>query len=397
MFRRGFMVLVSVLVAAAFLVGCSSGSSGPAPKNEGSSKTDQPAAAKDPIRIGVVTSLTGPAAATGQQVAVGVKLAALEWNAKGGIGGRKIEVQVEDDQYKPSDALNAYNKIMAQKPVAVVLPTFAQLVMALEPNVKASAIPHFTSATGTAITKVGNPWFFRLRTNDEIMGRLIADFALKELKTKKPGIIYANNDYGKGGYETIKAVLEKTGTPLAAAEAFNSGDKDVSAQLLKLKKAGVDLIISYSTPADSATIALQQKQLGLGVPFLGSPGWGVREFFDLVKGAADGNHVTVDFVPGNDERTQKWAKAIEDNFKGTPVSFVVSTNYDGANILFSAIEKVGTDPNKLREALLATQNYSGITGTYSFDSVGNGLRQAVFSKIENNSMKVLKTIKIDKN
>ena len=397
MFRKGLLVFMSLLLVTALLAGCGSSASQPANTSQPPAKNDQPAASKDPIKVGVVTSLTGPAAATGQQVAVGVKLAALEWNAKGGIGGRKIEVIVEDDQYKPSDALNAYNKIMAQKPAAMVLPTFAQLVMALEPNVKASAIPHFTSATGTAITKVGNPWFFRLRTNDEIMGRLMADFALKELKSKKPGIIYANNDYGKGGYEIIKAAMEKAGTALAAAETFNSADKDVSAQLLKLKKTGVDLIISYSTPADSATIALQQKQLNLGVPFLGSPGWAVKEFFDLVKGAADGNHAVADFIPGNDERTQKWAKAIEDNFKGTPVSFVVSTNYDGANLLFSTIEKVGTDPNKLREALLATQNYEGITGTYAFDSVGNGLRQAVFTKIENNSMKILKTIKGDKN
>ncbi len=387
MFRRTTMVTLALLLAVTLLAGCGGSASAPA------SKSEQPAASKEPIKVGVVTSLTGPAAATGQQVAAGVKLAALEWNAKGGINGRPIEVDVEDDQYKPSDALNAYNKLSAQKPVAVFLPTFSQLVMALEPNVKAAAIPHFTSATGTVITKSGNPWFFRLRTNDEIMGKLAVNYALQDLKTKKPGLIYANNDYGKGGYEVIKGMLDKAGVALVDAEAFNTTDKDVSAQLLKLKKAGADLIISWSTPADSATIALQQKQIGLGIPFLGSPGWGTKEFFDLVKGAADGNSVLVDFVAGNDERTQKWVKAVQDNLKATPPSFVVSSNYDGANILFNAIAKVGTAPDKLRGALLGTQNYAGITGTYSFDPAGNGLHQGVIAKIENNNLKVVKIVK----
>ncbi|HYG59722.1 MAG TPA: ABC transporter substrate-binding protein, partial [Symbiobacteriaceae bacterium] len=245
MFQRTFPKVVATAVIMAALIGCSS--------SQPAAPADKAPASQEPIKIGVVTSLTGGLAATGIQVATGAKLAAKEWNDKGGIQGRQIEVVVEDDQSNPTGATNAFNKVAAAKPAGLVLPTFAQFVMALEPSVKQAAVPTLTSATGVAITKQGNPWFFRTRTNDEIMGKIAATFAADELKAKKPGILYANNDYGKGGFDVLKATLEAKGLQLAGAESFNSGDKDMTAQLLKLKQAGSDLIIVWSVPADSAT------------------------------------------------------------------------------------------------------------------------------------------------
>ncbi|HYF93046.1 MAG TPA: ABC transporter substrate-binding protein [Symbiobacteriaceae bacterium] len=386
MFQNKLRKVLAVSVLMAVMAGCSS--SKPAAETA-------PAAtpAKEPIKIGVVTSLTGANAATGVQVSTGAKLAIKEWNAKGGIQGQQIEVLVEDDQSNPTGATNAFNKIAAAKPAGMVLPTFAPFVMALEPAVRQLGVPSLTSATGVAITKQGNPWFFRTRTNDEIMGKIAANFAADELKTKKPGLLYANNDYGKGGFGVIKATLEAKGIPLAATETFNQGDKDMTAQLLNLKKAGVDLIIVWSIPADSATIAVQQKQLGLGVQILGSPGWGTKEFFDLAKGAADGQYGLVDYAGGSTDRIKAWEKAVDENFKGIPASFVTGAAYDGTNIMLSAMNKVGTDPAKVREAMAATQNYDGIIGSFSFDKEGNGLRQAVIFKIENNAIKVVKTMK----
>ncbi|HEY3368962.1 MAG TPA: ABC transporter substrate-binding protein [Symbiobacteriaceae bacterium] len=386
MVKTATLKVLALTVIMAVVAGCGS-------KPAATSAPAATEAPKEPIKIGVVTSLTGPNAATGIQVATGAKLAAKEWNDKGGVQGRKIDVQVEDDQGTPTGATNAHNKIAASKPAGVVLPTFAQLVMALEPAVKQLAVPSLTSATGVAITKQGNPWFFRTRTNDEVMGKLAANFAADELKTKKPGVLYANNDYGKGGYAVIKATLEAKSIQLVGAESFNSGDKDFTAQLLNLKKAGSDLIIIWSTPADSAVIALQQKQLSLGVQILGSPGWGVKEFFDLVKGAADGQYGLVDYAGGSSDRIKAWEKAVDDSAKGIPASFVTGAAYDGLSIMLGAMNKVGTDPAKVRDAMLATQNYDGIIGTFSFDKEGNGLKQAVIFKIENNAMKVIKSVK----
>lgn len=376
---RAAAALAAGLVLAFALAGC-----GQAP------------AGKEPIKVGVVTSLTGPQAATGQQVATGVRQAAIEINAKGGIDGRQVDVVVEDDANNQSTAVNAFNKLISQaKPVAVFAPTFTPLVMAFEQGVKQAKIPVFTSATGPIITRSGDGWFFRLRTNDEKQGVLAGTYVVQELKAKKPAILYPNNDYGKGGYAAIKDALEKAGVKLVSEQSYNQGDKDVGPQLLNIKRAGADLLISWTVPADSGMVAVQAQQLGIGVPIFGGPGFGTPEYAALAKEATNGIHVLLDAAVGFDPKTQPFVEAVKKNFKDSPVSFVVSTNYDGAMMLFNAIAKVGTDGAKLREALLATKGYAGVTGPYSFDAQGNGLHQGMLGKWENQKLVPLKTINLN--
>lgn len=396
--KRLLTVLGTVLALAVLISGCGSKPAAEAPAAQttqasGSNQAAQPSG--EPIVIGVITSRTGNLSATGIQVATGVEQAAKEWNAKGGIGGRPIEVVVEDDAGNPSTAVNAFNKVLGRKPVAVFGPTFTPFLMAFEQGVKQAKIPVFTSATGVVITKSGDGWFFRLRTNDEKQGRLAATYAVQELKATKPAILYPNNDYGKGGYQVIKATLEQMGFPLVAEESFNQGDKDVQTQLLKIKRAGADLLISWTVPADSGMVAVQAKALGLGIPILGSPGFGTGEYLQLAGEATDGIHVIVDGAVGFDEASKPFVERVKQNFPDIPVSFVVSTNYDGANILFQAIEKAGTDPAKLREAILATKDYQGVTGPYSFDAEGNGLHQGVLAKWQGTKLVPVKTMSLD--
>lgn len=403
--RRGIgrpitTLAVAILAGAVALAGCGRAQTTqpaqPSPAQPGAPAQQSGASNKEPIRIGVVTSLTGPLAATGQQVATGVRHAALEWKAKGGVGGRPIEVIVEDDAGNPSTAVNAFNKLISQsKPVAVFAPTFTPLVMAMEPSVKQAKIPVFTSATGPVVTKSGDGWFFRLRTNDEKQGVLAGTYAVQELKAKKPAILYPNNDYGKGGYGAIKATLEKAGVKLVAEQTYNQGDKDVTAQLLNVKRAGADLLIAWTVPTDSGLIAVQAAQLGLGIPIFGGPGFGTPEYLALAKEATNGIHVLIDAAVGFDSKSQPFVEAVKKNFKDVPVSFVVSTAYDGAVMLFNAIQRVGTDAAKLREALLATKNHAGVTGPYSFDAQGNGLHQGVLGKWENQKLIPLKTMNLN--
>lgn len=381
MAQLGRKLFALVLLFSMFLTACSGSQSG--------------SSSKEPIKIGVVTSTTGPNAATGKQVAVGVQQAAKEWNDKGGLLGRQIVVEVEDDANNPTTAVNAFNKLVSGKPAALWLPTFTPLVMANEQGVKQAKIPVFTSATGTVITKSGDGWFFRLRTNDNKQGRLAATFAVNDLKSKKPAIIYPSNDYGKGGYAAIKAELEKLGVKLVAEETYNQGDKDVSTQLRKIKSAGADLLISWTIPTDSGMVAVQAQQTGIGIPILGGPGFGTGEYLALAQDATNGINVIVDAAVGFDDKSKEFVSRVNANFKDVPVSFVVSANYDGAMMLFEAIKKAGsTDPAKVRDALLATKNYAGVTGPYGFDKEGNGLHQGVLGKWENKKLVPQKTTQL---
>ncbi len=383
--KRFVAISLFLLLGVALIVGCGGTSTTTtAPGADGSTtstagSTDTTAAMGEPIVIGVVTSLTGPLAATGSQVAVGVQFAAKEWNDKGGVNGRPIEVVVEDDQSTPNGAVNAYNAVLSKDPAFTVGPTFTPLIMPLEPILKDQAKrPMFTSATGTPITKGGDGWFFRMRTNDDKQAAILAQFALDTLKTQKPGLIYPNNDYGKSGLAVMEAALADAGIEFVAVETFNQGtDKDVSAQLNKIKNAGADVLISWTVPTDSGMVNVQAKQVGFEGAILGGPGFGTPEYLKLAGDSAEGVYASIDSMAGQSAETADWKASVLEAFPDTPVSFVVSALYDATNIALEQIEAGADSPEALRDAIAAVKDYAGVTGTYSFDAEHNGLHQGV--------------------
>ncbi len=384
--KRLVFVALVLLLGVALMVGCGGSSTtttAPAADSStttaGTETTGTTAATGEPIVIGVITSLTGPLAATGGQVAVGVQFAAKEWNDKGGVNGRPVEVVVEDDQSTPNGAVNAYNAVLSKDPAFTVGPTFTPLIMPLEPILKDQAKrPMFTSATGTPITKGGDGWFFRQRTNDDKQAAIVATFALETLKTQKPGLIYPNNDYGKSGLAVMEAVLAEAGIEFVAVETFNQGtDKDVSAQLNKIKNAGADVLISWTVPTDSGMVNVQTKQVGFEGPILGGPGFGTPEYLKLAGDSAEGVYASIDSMAGQSAETADWKASVLAAFPDTPVSFVVSALYDATNIALEQIAAGADSPEALRDAIAAVKDYAGVTGTYSYDAEHNGLHQGV--------------------
>ena len=113
--------------------------------------------------IGVATAMTGTGAATGQQIASGVKLAVDEVNAAGGINGMKFKLLIEDDRTQPGCSVNAFNKLVSMDPAVIVGPTLTTFMLTIAPNIKRSGIPVFTTAQGAKVTEpdVGGGWIFR--------------------------------------------------------------------------------------------------------------------------------------------------------------------------------------------------------------------------------------------
>lgn len=401
--KQRSIVLVIVLamgVITLAVAGCGSGSTTttaavtPGAPTSAPDTTVATEATGEPIRIGVVTSLTGPLAATGTQVATGVKYAAQEWNDKGGVNGRQVEVLVEDDQSTPNGSVNAFNALLSKNPNFIVGPTFTPLIMPLAPILEEQAkIPFFTSATGTPITKAGGGWFFRLRTNDTQTALLLIQYGIEELKAQKPAIIYPNNDYGKSGLTVMSEYLASKNLKFLAQETFNQGtDKDVSAQLNKIKNSGADLLIGWTVPVDSGMISVQATQIGMGMPILGSPGFGTPEFLKLAQGSTEGIKAIIDSTAGQDDATKDWAGKVKAAFPDSPVSFVVSAAYDGTSMALAEIGKGADTGDALRDALAAIKDYQGITGTYSFDAEHNGLHQGVIIEWKGQKFTPIKTI-----
>ena len=412
--KKAIIILVSVIATVALfaLTGCAPGpaaspgaaaqptASGSQPASSGSksaASSSQPAAPStaSPVTIGLVTEVTGAQASTGDNQTNGIKMAMDEINQKGGIKGQQVKLVIEDDASTPAGTVTAFNKLMSgQKPTAVFISNFANFDMAIEPAIKTAAIPAITGASGPDVTAAGNPWIFRVRTNDNIMGRLAAEYAVKDMGAKKPAILYVTGDMGAGASKIVAENLKSLGVPPVDVESYNPNDKDVTAQLLNMQKAGADLVIGWGYPPDAAMVMTSMKQLGVKMKLLGSPAYAVSDALKLAGSAADGVTTITDWVASDDPAVQAWAKKMEARAH-LPANFIHSVYYDGMNILAQTIEKVGTDPTAIRDGLRAVKDYKGITGVYSFDKNGDGLRQAYIAQIKDGKPVMIKSIKAD--
>lgn len=328
------------------------------------------------IVIGVATAMTGPGAATGQQIAAGADLAVKEANASGGIKGAKIKLLIEDDRTQPGGSVNAFNKLASSKPVVILGPTWTNFMLTLAPIVKRTEIPVFTSATGAKVTDpdVSGGWIFRAAPS---MGNIIhslIDYTTKSIAPKRAAIMYSNDEWGKSGYEAFKAA----GIKFVAEETFNFGDKDVSAQVLKLKEAKPDAVILWpSVPADAGLITNQVRQFIPEAKIIGSPAFAVDEYYALAKKGGEGVVTVAPWVPGLTPPSADWVKAFKANDPKATVSYTSAESYDAAKIAIKAIAAApNLEPDSIRKALYAIKDYDGVVGKYAFDERGDGLHSA---------------------
>lgn len=362
-------------------------------------ETEGDGASEEPIVIGVVTSRTGPLAPTGIQVWAGVAFAAEEWNEKGGINGRRIEVVLEDDRSNPTDTLSAFEKLTSENdPVAIWGPTFTPLTLAMEPAVIEAQIPVFVSPTGPVVTQRGDGWFFRTRTNDIKTGAIAAQVAIEDLGAEKIAFLYPNNDYGTGGYGIMGPAIAELGAEEVAATVYTQGDTDISAQLLTIQSSGADLLIPWTIPVDSAMLVNQAAAFGLDIPILGGPGYATEEYLELVGEATSGNYALADAAiasrdVGGRPGAWDWVDAFKAAHSDIPVSFVVSVAYDSANMLFSIIaDGAETDGESLRTALRSHPGYEGVSGTFQCDAENNCLHQADVIYWDGTTMELIDTV-----
>jgi branched-chain amino acid transport system substrate-binding protein len=339
------------------------------------------------VTIGVATAMTGPGAATGQQIAQGVSLAVKEVNAAGGINGTKVKLIVEDDRTTPGGSVNAFNKLVSEKPAVIVGPTWTNFMLTLSPIIKRSKIPVLTSATGTKVTDadVSGGWIFRSAPSIGTTIQQLIGYVSKSIAPKRPVIIYSNDEWGKSGYESFKSA----GTKFVAEETFNFGDKDVSAQVLKLKEANPDAVVIWnSVPADAGLITNQIRQFIPGAKIIGSPALAVDEYYQLAKSGGDGVVTIASWVPGSTPQSADWQKRLKANDPKAIISFTSAQSYDAAMIAFKAMKGAADfKPETIRTALAGIKGYDGVVGTYSFDARGDGLHAAKVVEWQNGVMK----------
>jgi branched-chain amino acid transport system substrate-binding protein len=301
-------------------------------------------------------------------------------NAAGGINGRKLRIAFEDTQANNSVAVNAFVKVVKQyNPPFVFLPSLSTQVLAMEPEIAKAKIPTMYGGGAVVIQERKNAYMFRVRPADNLQAGVMAFGIADVLKKKKPGLLYAQDDYGTGAANALEAILAQQGTPVVAKEAFNPRDNDFSAQLLSLKNKGADVIISINYNRDGALILKQRKTLGLDMPLVGGSAMAAPSTLELVD-ADDlvGVYSMADTIlgdsisPASADFVNRYLAAYK--FRPDPYG---AAYYDAAMILADGLRKVGPDREKLRTYLSALKGFKGIARTYTVDAATNNLAHSV--------------------
>jgi branched-chain amino acid transport system substrate-binding protein len=345
------------------------------------------------IRIASIVELSGPGATSGTNFRNGVDLAAKEINAAGGILGQKLVVTVADTQSNPGVAKGLTQKAVDDDVFAIFGPVFSGSILVSMAESRRAEIPNFTGGEAAAITKQGNPYVFRTSFTQDTAMPKVARYIANNLKAKTVALIYVNNDFGKGGRESIMKSLDALGVKITADISTEQSQVDFSAAVLRAKQSNADVVFVYTNEEESARALRELRKQGVTKPLVGETVLTSQKVVELAGEAANGAiaHVglTVDApIPAMRAFRAKY----EQEFKSISDHNGIK-GYSGVYMLKAAIEKVGKiDRKAVAQALhglrISAAQYPGVIMDVAIDANGDLDRESFMTEVRNGKQEV---------
>ena len=262
------------------------------------------ARAADTIKIGVCSPLTGPAAEVGRVQLNSLKLSTQEVNAAGGILGKQVELVIEDDQTTNPGIVLAFSRLASNSDIVAFIGSIRSTqVNAMAPDAEKVGKPVMFGGTDPTLTHNGYKWLFRCRPNDSFSARVLADYGVNTLGKKKWALVCSSDAFGSGGQKAMLDALDKLGLKPALVQPYANQQADFTPVVLAVKQADADILATYFTfEPDLGVFARQVRQLGVRLPWVGSPSIVSPITLGLAKNALYGTYGIADFTPdANDE------------------------------------------------------------------------------------------------
>ena len=351
--------------------------------------------AAEPIKIGVVSTLTGPYAEWGTFQVNGLKLALEEIQKAGGILGRPVELRIEDNASTNPGTVLAFTKLFTDPEIkGIVGPIASTQIQAALPAIAKAGVPTMIGGTDPSLTRINNKWVFRARPNDLYSSKVIADFGVNTLKLKKWAIVHATDAFGQGGAKALAAELQVLGITPALVQGYTSNSQDFAPVVLAIKKSGAEVLGTYMTvPSDQAIFAKQLRQLGVNIQWIGSPTTAAVTTRTLAGEALYGSYAVADFNADANEAARYYTKRYYERYGLYPDNFS-SWAYDALHILALAMNNAKTtETEAVRKAILAIKSYKGLEGTYAFDARGDGVHG--YNVVKNEGGKIVFIKRVD--
>ncbi|MBH0130644.1 ABC transporter substrate-binding protein [Salinibacterium sp. NK8237] len=347
------------------------------------------------IVIGVALPTTGGSAVLGEPMSQGIEMAVAEINAAGGINGSTVRVVQEDTGADDASALNAFNRITGENPAAVIGFPVSTQGFAVMTQVDRTAIPVIMGGTSATLA-LGSEWAFDMTSHDGITSTAAAQFAAEDLGVTKVALLRESGELGTGASEVVYDAAEEFGFEIVDEEIFQSGDVDLSTQANNLRSSDAEMLFVYGQQADYIVAANALATAGVALPtFVAGvqPGTFAQLNYDGFETIYNRNQCVPSAATEGD--LFDWSAAYEEEFGGAPTEYAAIA-YDGANLLFDAIENAGsTDAEAIQTALLELPASTGICGTHSGSESGQLSFSATIGHYEGDAYVTDKSIDVD--
>jgi branched-chain amino acid transport system substrate-binding protein len=323
------------------------------------------------VKFGMAGPITGPSAATGAQMKNGVDQAAEDINKTGGILGQKITVEYGDDVSDPKQGVSVANKF-AGDDVKFVIGNYNSGVTIPSSEVyQENGILEITPASTNPTVTERKMWnIFRVCGRDDQQGKVAGTYILKHFKGKKIAVVHDKTTYGKGLADEMKKAINAGGMKEVLYEGINTGEKDYSALVSKIKQSGADLVYFGGLYTEGGLIVRQMRDQGVKAPLMGGDGITSDEFASVGGPGVEGTLMTY----GPDPRHKPEAKKVVEEFRAKkfePEAYTLYS-YAGVQVIKQAAEAAKSlDPKKVAEKMHSGMKFKTVLGDLAFDKKGD--------------------------
>jgi branched-chain amino acid transport system substrate-binding protein len=340
------------------------------------------------IKLANVAELSGPGATVGTNWKNGIDLAVAEINAKGGILGRKLEVSHADSQSNPGIARAQVQRALDGNPYVLLGPGYSGSVKVTSSMAQQAGIAQIMGGEAAELTQAKNPYVFRTSFGQQSSMPKVARYIAEDIKAKTVAIVWVNNDFGKGGRDTISKEFAKRGVKIVADLSTEAGQADFAADVTKVKSANPDAVFAYLNEEESARILKEFRRQNIQVPLIGETTLTGQKVIELAGDAANGarGHVglTTDApVPA----VQEFRKRFSERYNYVPDHNGIK-GYLAVYVIKAVTEKMGkVDSKEFAKALhgmtITPQQEPGILMEVTYDENGDLDRQSFMTEVVN--------------
>ncbi|MBK8463885.1 MAG: ABC transporter substrate-binding protein [Nigerium sp.] len=343
-------------------------------------------AAGDTVKIGLNYELSGPVASYGQASVAGIKLAAEEINAAGGINGKQIELVSYDTKSDTAEATTLATKLMAQdKVVTVIGPATSGGMKAQIQVAEKNQVPVVSgSSTADDLTVTNgklNEYVFRTCFNDSFQGTSAANYSSEKLGATTAVIIKDNsNDYSKGLATSFDAQFKANGGSIVAEEAYATGERNFNSILTKIKGQSFDVIYLPGYYEEAGPAIKQARELGITAPILGGDGYDSPKLAEAAGAGLTDVYFTNHYSSeDHDPKVVEFIAAFKKANGADPNAFN-ALGYDTLKFVADAVSRAAEPTGSaVKDAMADTKDFVGVTGTFSMDpSTHNPVKSIVF-------------------